>query len=528
MNFLPIVDRELRVAARRAGTYWTRLVFAIVGAGIVSLALLYASVAGTGAAGIGGGLFYFLSLLALGFSALAGVFPTADCLSEERREGTLGLLFLTDLKGYDVVFGKLLARSLSACHGLIAIFPVLATTLTMGGVTAGEFWRMALVLLNTIFFSLAAGMFVSSVSQQDHRAMAGAAGLIVLIAGVLPLAEFILNKAGLAVLFTLSLPSPVTAWRLAFDAPFRMWGRSFGYSLLLAQGLSWVLLILAGIQLPRLWRTGDGAASLVGGKAAAARETARLRRATRWRPLLDQNPVYWLATRNSRIHRGSWVIWATLAVGLDFLVSSNPTRGIVAGQQGWPFLLTLLRIFVGVYACRFFVESRRTGTLELLLCTPLTVEEILGGQWMALRRLFLVPTIVLLCAGILPLALTFLTFLTNLPNVPYWLWMGSLYVYAVPKLICDLLAAAWVGMLVGLTAKKPNLAPGLTVLYTVVLPVAAFCIPDVMISLPLSLWARDRLHRELRKLSSPRYAPVAPLYSARNRPAFQTPPVIPG
>ena len=200
--------------------------------------------------------------------------------------------------------------------------------------------------------------------------------------------------------------------------------------------------------------------------------------------------------------------------------------GIVAGQQGWPFLLTLLRIFVGVYACRFFAESRRTGALELLLCTPLTGEEILRGQWMALRRLFLVPTIVLLCAGILPLALTFLT---NLQNAfPAWLWMGSLYVYAVPKLICDLLAAAWVGMLVGLTAKKPNLAPGLTVLYTVVLPVAAFCVPDIMISLPLLLWARDRLHRELRKLSSPRYAPVAPLYSARNRPAFQTPPVIPG
>ncbi|PYK98616.1 MAG: hypothetical protein DME19_11890 [Verrucomicrobia bacterium] len=132
MIFLPIVDRELRVAARRPITYWTRLAFAMAGAGVVSLALLYASVAGTGAAGIGGGLFYFLSLLALGFSALAGVFLTADCLSEERREGTLGLLFLTDLKGYDVVFGKLLERSLSACHGLIAIFPVRGRVLAHG------------------------------------------------------------------------------------------------------------------------------------------------------------------------------------------------------------------------------------------------------------------------------------------------------------------------------------------------------------------------------------------------------------
>src|SRR5213596_3425575 len=161
MTFLPVVDRELRVAARRRGTYWTRLLFAVVCAGIVGLVLMFAWAMRGGTSGVGAGLFHFLTLIALGFSAFAGVFLTADCLSEEKREGTLGLLFLTDLKGYDVVLGKLMARSLSAVHGLLAIFPVLAITLTLGGVSAAEFWRMALVLLNTIFFSLSAGMFVS-------------------------------------------------------------------------------------------------------------------------------------------------------------------------------------------------------------------------------------------------------------------------------------------------------------------------------------------------------------------------------
>lgn len=40
-------------------------------------------------------LFVALGVLALGFCLFAGVFLTADCLSEEKREGTLGLLFLT-------------------------------------------------------------------------------------------------------------------------------------------------------------------------------------------------------------------------------------------------------------------------------------------------------------------------------------------------------------------------------------------------------------------------------------------------
>ena len=35
--------------------------------------------------------------------SLCAMRNTADSLSAEKREGTLGLLFLTDLRGYDVV-----------------------------------------------------------------------------------------------------------------------------------------------------------------------------------------------------------------------------------------------------------------------------------------------------------------------------------------------------------------------------------------------------------------------------------------
>jgi len=105
-------------------------------------------------------LFIAVGILAFAFSLLAGMFLTADCLSEEKREGTLGLLFLTPLKGHDVVFGKLIATSLHAFYGLLAILPLLALPLLMGGVTLGEFWRVNLVLVTTLFLSLAMGMFV--------------------------------------------------------------------------------------------------------------------------------------------------------------------------------------------------------------------------------------------------------------------------------------------------------------------------------------------------------------------------------
>src|SRR2546427_9287536 len=94
-------------------------------------------------------IFQGVSLLALLYCLAYGRRSTADCLSQEKRERTLGLLFLTDLKGHDVVLGKLAATSLRGFYGLLAIFPVLAVPLLMGGITPGEFWRMVLVLVVT-------------------------------------------------------------------------------------------------------------------------------------------------------------------------------------------------------------------------------------------------------------------------------------------------------------------------------------------------------------------------------------------
>src|SRR6185295_11673395 len=149
MTLLPIVGRELRVAARRRGTYWNRTLTAFVAIALTAVLLLLATREPTKE--IGKMLFSMLSGLFFLTSFLAGIRYTADCLSEEKREGTLGLLFLTDLKGYDVVFGKLVATSISSCYGVLAIVPVLAVPLLMGGITLGEFARMAVVALTALF-----------------------------------------------------------------------------------------------------------------------------------------------------------------------------------------------------------------------------------------------------------------------------------------------------------------------------------------------------------------------------------------
>src|SRR5436190_9691760 len=111
-----------------------RVVAAIVAVIIGGLMLILYRAMGTNMFNIGGALFQALGWMALGAALLSGLFLTADCLSEEKREGTIGLLFLTDLRGYDVVGGKFISQSLRAFYGLLAIFPVLAMIMLMGGV----------------------------------------------------------------------------------------------------------------------------------------------------------------------------------------------------------------------------------------------------------------------------------------------------------------------------------------------------------------------------------------------------------
>ena len=165
MTFLPIVRRELRVTARRWGTFWLRSGVAL---GVIVAAMwIFLISRNESQREIGQVIFYVLTGASLAYCLLAGMRATADCLSEEKREGTLGLLFLTDLRGYDVVVGKLFANSLNAFYGVLAVVPVLGVPLLMGGVTVGEFGRVALVLVNTLFFSLCVGMFASAISKSN-------------------------------------------------------------------------------------------------------------------------------------------------------------------------------------------------------------------------------------------------------------------------------------------------------------------------------------------------------------------------
>jgi hypothetical protein len=182
MTLLPVVERELRTASRRSGTYLSRSLLALA-AFLVVAGLLLALSDSVHPTRLSMHIFQTLTYVELVLAALSGMFLTADCLSEEKRAGTLGLLFLTDLKGWDVVFGKLAGTSLLGIFGFLAVLPMLALPVMFGGVSWRQFCQVSVALGAIMALSLATGLLFSAAWKQS-RHVVGATFFVALLTAV--------------------------------------------------------------------------------------------------------------------------------------------------------------------------------------------------------------------------------------------------------------------------------------------------------------------------------------------------------
>lgn len=381
---LPIAERELRVAARKNNTFWTRVAAALVALVIGIGFFIIAEKGGLGMAAntMGKGLFMAMTWLTLAVALSAGLFFTADCLSEEKRDGTLGLLFLTDLRGYDVVIGKLLATSLRSVFAMIALLPMFALTLLMGGVTGKLFWQSAVALLNALFISLAAGLLISTISRDPQKAMGGTLLLLAGIAGGGPgIDALVAGDNPFQAVF--SFMSPVyLLWRADAWKPWMFWD-----VFIVNQLIAWLMLFASCVLLPRRWQTRAAPTSATESDTAM-RPTTRARKSSRRWKLLELNPITWLGSNQRWQAVAVWgvtVVFGLLIIGL--LDVDNIGVGFIWSWAGGALTLVLY-LAVASQSSRFFVDAQRSGLTELLLATPLTVREIVSGHWRALGRSF--------------------------------------------------------------------------------------------------------------------------------------------
>ncbi|MEW6158196.1 MAG: ABC transporter permease subunit [Verrucomicrobiota bacterium] len=470
MNFVPVIHRELRRTSRKPMTYYRRCLAAATVL-FLSLGLLYAGWGGLFTPNSAGqNLFILLSSLGYIYVLLDGVFVTADALSEEKREGTIGLLFLTDLKGYDVVLGKLISRSLNVLFCVWAALPAPAVAFVLGGVTLADYLRMMPVLMNTLFFALSVGMFVSSFCKNGQKA--GALGMLIIV-----LLAFGLPALGWMNMATRGAPtidpaylalSPAGAF-LAALGPSNTWtpGANLWRSFFVTHLSAWIFLALASLIITRTWQEKSVRPNLLSNWVRGLAERWERLRQPPKDPDRKFDPALWLSERGHRLLVVFWSFYVVLAVSAIAIFAFTPA-------EAWIPLFAAccigihyaLKFELAVQAARVFAEDRRTGVLELLLTTPLGEDQLIRGRMLALKRQFFGPTL-------LVVVIDFLLLFSAWFNLEWMERLGTLVclLFFLLVQLGEMYSIAWIGLWFGLSCRTAFQAVRRTLFYALVLPI---------------------------------------------------------
>jgi len=354
---------------------------------------------------------------------LLAPFLTADCLSWERRHGTLGILLLTPLRAADVVLAKFIVHGWQSAWVYLAGLPLLMLPIMMGGVTPIDALHAVLTNSAAILMGLSAGLVASSLWDGPRAVLIGAAGCTVATAFVLAAVSAIAQgaiagaTAGLAGSFYIGTTEMwrqlVQSCSSAFDLLRDPWNRMFWLGQTSVTGPE------------KLIRPAAGLVAAVATTVGALRfATSRVRKAIQERhvpkpvptetktepPVPRQNtwvarfrrtslayfqtrhPFLWVELRTWRGHVIPW-----LSVLIVFPWEASRTSGL--GGWGIDSFLSgpvwALSAIVALAAASCLFAERASGSPELLLTVPQGASRLLLGKFMGLGMQVL-PAFILL------------------------------------------------------------------------------------------------------------------------------------
>lgn len=385
----PIIQRELRVALRKAPPMRARFIAAASGGALCGTYLLVGLV--SGATSWGPSLHRWLFLVCL---IIAVIKPAQACLGlfcDERRNQTFELLYITGMGAFEFFAGKLIGGMLVASSEFLALIPFLALPFLSGGVSLELFLATLVCVPLLLLFIVAATLLASVLCREEGAVIVLTLAIVAMICVMTPL-PFIVGHA-----LTGSVPFP-REWLWLSPAygallvglnprfgPITEFWRTAGFL------FAWAILLLglSGALLRRSWRNAPEKACRKGAWRSWVRGSDGWRRALRG-CVLGVNAFQWLAQRDRQP-----ILLAWCSAGMISIIW-------LAGWCAWPqrwlsalnfwltttALLTCADALRMTAAARRMAEDRRDGMLELLLTTPLTPEQILQGQLAAVRNQF--------------------------------------------------------------------------------------------------------------------------------------------
>ena len=398
MPSFPLITRELRVQSRSRATYSARIGWGL--AAVAVLAIFTWSFPNQSANGR-----YLFSAVHLCLAAMIAILApigAADTLSREKREGTLGLLFLTHLTPTQLILGKLASHLTRLFYVAFMMLPFLIIPVLMGGVAFEDFLLSFVTLLAIGVIGVSSGMIASALFVSFAGALTCAiilTALLGLIAGssMVNLALTVFpnrfNDVDLSFRLFLFGPALFTFPVITRDvAGMYIGSRSFFW--FIEAGLGLVSILLLGSAILFCARKVAQHSEFAGETKRQAAFRQNFLTPVIWRSTfrrfmsrsLDRNPFIWLEYRTAWARAARFAMVLLLVIVETAILMELPDRFEFLGAHF--FILFVLLAFLTLKSSSSFQREKESGAFELLLVTPLTEIEIVRGRLWAVASYY--------------------------------------------------------------------------------------------------------------------------------------------
>ena len=376
---LPILSKDLLEQANRRRTYVIRSVFSLLLFAIVILVLWHEFSLGLNSRaqiiGAGERIFAVASAILIVGLLIFQPIVSISAILEERNRNTLEVLMTCPVTPWQVVLEKFLGRVLPMLICLVIGMPVLGVAYSMGGVTVGHLSLVVLVVVLLALELTAIAIYTSTTC----KTLPGAYIQALVWIGVISFCQFLV-----IVLFT-SVVYPLIGMAI---------GPSIGKWLLLGvHTLTSISVIAACLNAARknLRPLTDPAARVETFDPAKYEAYQDPTKRNKPVPLPEDEPVKWREVMRRQRNRDlTQSAGPRFSHGLTMLASMLTTAWIVSislpsgeNATGIAFsilaglLLTITTIGLTVMTVDVLSRERGNATLELLLTTPLSGQQIL-------------------------------------------------------------------------------------------------------------------------------------------------------
>ncbi|MCA9008424.1 MAG: ABC transporter permease subunit [Planctomycetaceae bacterium] len=493
---LPLLRRELTELSSRRRTYIVRFVGAIC---ILSAVMLYYSqqISMLDSGGFGGGAAnpnryagaggtIFKSIVRNLFIAVQMLMPALICgsITIEKERNTIGTLFVTRLSPMTIVLEKLCSRLVPMFTFLLLTFPVLAVVYSLGGVETtlllGTLWLLfCQCLLYAGVGLLCSSWFATTVTAFIWSYVL--TGLIAVFSGALLIDG---PPSG--------LPTPYNVWRNTFQRFETVYGftpmaaatpslgteNTFEQLMMIATAslpsllMTGVFVLLAraflirrafispSSLLLRIFKAVDGFFVRLNDQTTGGLVLMKDRDTL---PLFD--PVAWRERSKKSLGKARYLFrilvmmeGPTLFICVGTAEMSN--RSDFEGLRGLlMFIWAIAAMILAMKGATIISTERVRETLDALLSTPLTAQEILTQKIDGMKRLMIV-----LAIPILSVHLTLLLLNVDLVRIFLSLSLRSALVVAWYAVCCVLTTfvtmrtLAWLSVLLGLRSESQSRA----------------------------------------------------------------------